>query len=128
MTSAYEPGTIPQFERHDRLSKACKIAGVSSMEMAEYAGVTRETMSRYLSGKQTAPLAVVRVIALRTGVPFTWLQNGEAPSPGGGDGASECARRDSNSRPSDLCSSGRSEVVPLRRRSVAYPGPARRAS
>jgi transcriptional regulator with XRE-family HTH domain len=77
MTSAYEPGMIPQFERHDRMGKALKVAGVSSSDMADYVGVARETMSRYLSGKAPAPLAVVRVIALRTGVPFAWIQDGD---------------------------------------------------
>lgn len=47
--------------------------------MADYAGVARETMSRYLSGKAPAPLAVVRVLALRTGVPFAWIQDGTTP-------------------------------------------------
>lgn len=103
MTTAYEPGTVPVFETHDRVRKALSVAGVTSAELAEYAGITPETMSRYLNGRTRFPLAVLRLAAMRTGVPFSWLQTGEAPSPSG-DGASadECAIRDSNPEPADL--------------------------
>lgn len=103
MTTAYEPGMIPQFELHDRAKKAMAVAGVTTNEMAGYVGIQPETMSRYLSGKSRFPVAVLRLIAVRTGVPFHWLETGEAPSPGG-DGASadECAIRDSNPEPADL--------------------------
>lgn len=101
MTTAHEPGFIPTFERHDRMAKAIAAAGSTRAKAAEYVGVRPETMSRYLSGKSEPPLSVVRSIALYTGVPFAWIQTGEAPSPDG-DGASECARRDSNPKPSGL--------------------------
>ena len=89
------------FEVHDRARKALSTAGVAAADMAEYAGVTPETMSRYLNGRTRFPVGTLRLIAVRTGVPFTWIQTGEAPSPDG-DGASECARRDSNPKPSGL--------------------------
>ncbi|MBF6085281.1 helix-turn-helix transcriptional regulator, partial [Nocardia cyriacigeorgica] len=71
---------MPTFDKPDRIRKALQVAGVGVAEMAEYVGVTRETMSRYMSGKQDAPLAIVRLVAMRTGVPFGWIQTGSAPS------------------------------------------------
>ncbi|AKI28633.1 putative DNA binding protein [Gordonia phage GMA5] len=84
MTTAIEPG------------------GVTSGQMAEYVGVTPETMSRYLSGKYAIPVGTLRLIALRTGVPFHWLETGHAPSPDGDGACEECAIRDSNPEPADL--------------------------
>lgn len=88
MTQAYEPGTIPTFEVHDRADKAIRVAGITRAEVAEYIGIRPETMSRYLSGKSKFPTSALRLIALRTGVPFEWLKTGEPPSPGDGDGGS----------------------------------------
>lgn len=87
MTTAHDTGYVPEFERHDRLAKAILSSGYTRAKVAEFVGVRPETMSRYLSGKSTPPLSVVRSIAQFTGVSFTWIQTGEAPSPGG-DGAS----------------------------------------
>ncbi len=86
MTTAYEPGTIPEFDRADRLKKAIRVSDVQIMDMAEYLGVTRETLSRYLNGKQQAPLAIVRLVALRTGVPVNWILTGDDSTDGPDDG------------------------------------------
>ncbi|MDB2211739.1 helix-turn-helix domain-containing protein [Mycobacteroides abscessus] len=79
MTTAYEPGTIPEFDKADRLKKAISVSDTGVAEMAEYLGVTRETLSRYLNGRNETPLAIVRLIAMRTGVPVEWILTGNAP-------------------------------------------------
>ena len=92
MTTAYTPGDIiPQFDVADRLKKALSVADVPVGEMAEYIGITRETLSRYLNGRTPAPIAVVRLISVRTRVSLTWLQTGKAPArPQGPGGGPEC--------------------------------------
>ncbi len=79
MTTAYEPGTVPEFDKADRLKKAVSVSGVAVSEMAEYLGVRQETLSRYLNGKTETPLAIVRLIAMRTGVPVDWIMTGNVP-------------------------------------------------
>ncbi|WVX89106.1 immunity repressor [Gordonia phage Hibiscus] len=121
MTTAYESGLIPEFDKADRLKKAISVSGVSMAAMADYLDIKRETLSRYVNGKAEAPVAYVRLIALRTGVPFEWIETGNTPAgpngPDGGDG--ECARRDSNPKPSvrevlsASVSRASSQVIPL---------------
>ncbi|WP_432794425.1 helix-turn-helix domain-containing protein [Rhodococcus ruber] len=55
--------------------------------MAEYLGVARNTVSTWINGRIEPSTQTLRLWALRTGVPFIWLQTGTAPSPDGGDGA-----------------------------------------
>jgi transcriptional regulator with XRE-family HTH domain len=102
MTTAYIPGMIPEFDKADRLKKAITVSGVPVGEMAEYLGVRQETLSRYLNGRSVAPLAVVRLIAMRTGVPFEWLETGKSPRPDDPDGGEVCAIRDSNPEPAEF--------------------------
>lgn len=111
MTTAYEPGMIPEFDKADRLKKAITVSDVSAGEMAEYLGVTRETLSRYTNGRNDAPVAIVRLIAMRTGVPFEWLETGKSPRPDDPDGGEVCAIRDSNPEPADI---EHTQVTPLR--------------
>lgn len=77
------------FNRPDRLRKALEVSGVSATDMAAYLDITRFTVSRYINGKTEAPLQTVRLWALRTGVPFEWLQTGETPGGNDPDGGSE---------------------------------------
>lgn len=45
-----EKGVVPVFDLADRMNKALREGQVSVAEMAEYLGVHRNTLSRYLSG------------------------------------------------------------------------------
>lgn len=76
----------------------------SVADMAEYVGVTRETFSRYLNGRQDAPLAVVRLVGMRTGVPVQWLLNGETPAGPRPDGGGDV--RPEGFEPPTFCSQG----------------------
>nr|DAS46746.1 MAG TPA: helix-turn-helix domain protein [Bacteriophage sp.] len=74
--------TLFAFELHDRLRKAMEVAHVSNVDMAEYLGVSKFTISRYINGAQTPALGILRLWSMRTGAPLEWLQTGKTP---GGD-------------------------------------------
>ena len=63
----------PSFDEADRLRKALRESGVSVQEMAEYLGVSRNTVSRWINGAVPPKAHVMRLWALRTGVPYEWL-------------------------------------------------------
>ncbi|MGV0868469.1 helix-turn-helix domain-containing protein [Corynebacterium kalidii] len=83
------------------MRKALEVSGVTALEMSEYLDISRFTVSRYINGKADAPLQAVRLWALRTGVPFEWLQTGKTPDPDHPDGGSELLQLDSNQQPFD---------------------------
>lgn len=83
------PGTVPTFDLADRLAKALRVAGMGNQEMADYLGVSRNTVSAYVNGRGEPKRAYLVLWALRTGVDLEWIETGRA-------------RRDSNSQPSDL--------------------------
>ena len=103
MTEMPTTGTVPTFDKADRLAKALQHARVSVQDMADELGVSRNTVGNYLNRRTTIGRAALRVWALRTGVPFEWLENGESPtsSPTPGSGAT-LPRLDSNQQPSVL--------------------------
>lgn len=86
MTQNPEFGSVPQFDLADRMRKALRTAGVGVQEMADYLGVSRNTVGTWINGKIDPSKQSVRLWALRTGVPFEWLLNGEIPSPDGPGG------------------------------------------
>ena len=102
MTSAYEAGRIPEIQVHHRLRIARETANLEQAELAERIGISRQSVSNAEQGRTQPRKITVNAWALATGVPATWLQTGKTPAgpdgPGGGD---ECARRDSNPKPSD---------------------------
>lgn len=76
-----------EFDLQDRMRKALRVGGVSANDMAETLEIHRNTISNYLSGRTAPSVAVLRVWALRCGVPFSWLRDGELPKNGpDGDG------------------------------------------
>jgi transcriptional regulator with XRE-family HTH domain len=91
-----EPGTVPQFTQGDRMRLSLKASGVGVQEMAEYLGVSRYTISNWINDRIHPRLSDLRVWAMRTGVPLTWLQTGQAPG-GGPDGG--LPQLDSNQQP-----------------------------
>ena len=109
MSNAPAEGNIPQFDLADRLRKALRVADVSVQEIADYLGVSRNTVGAWINGRVVPGKAFIRLWAMRTGVPFEWLQTGESPGQGGpGPGAqspvtarttSKLPRLDSNQKP-----------------------------
>ncbi|WP_213816271.1 helix-turn-helix transcriptional regulator [Glaciihabitans sp. dw_435] len=72
----------------DRLGKALHVADVTTTDMADYLGVTRNTISNYTSGRTPVKKQTLRLWALKTGVPLEWIETGEigetSPSGPGG--------------------------------------------
>jgi len=55
--------------------------------MVDYLDVSRNTVSRWVNGTGPIKKSMLRLWALKTGVPFTWLESGvitdDSPSPDG---------------------------------------------
>jgi transcriptional regulator with XRE-family HTH domain len=101
MSNAPEP-QIPQFEVRHRLALALEAAGVSTEDMADTLGVHRNTIGNYLRGNTRPRKLVLQAWALRCGVPYTWLAEGETTPPrpkGGGRRPAKLRGRDSNPQP-----------------------------
>jgi transcriptional regulator with XRE-family HTH domain len=109
MTNSPAEGNVPQFDMADRLRKALRTADVGVQEMAEYLGVSRNTIGAWIGGRVVPGLAFIRLWAMRTGVSLKWLQTGESPRPVDPDGGELVAsgpssrsvlpRLDSNQKP-----------------------------
>ena len=85
MTGAQAPGVIPEWDIADRVSKARRTAGFEQDELAERAGVSRRSISRYENGTAVPRGAAVIAIAFACGVDVNWLKDGETPTaPEGG--------------------------------------------
>ena len=95
MSTATNEGNIPQWDIGDRLSKALKHAGVGTAVMAEYLGISRNTVGNYTSGRTVPDKRTLRLWAMRTGVPLEWLETGEVPDgdPQGPDGGVSVTQR-----------------------------------
>ena len=89
MTEAHDIGVDLRFDLADRMRKSLRIADVGVAEIAEYLGVSRNTVSTWINGRITPSIQTQRLWAIRTGVPFTWLQTGQDPSVGGPDGGTD---------------------------------------
>ncbi len=83
-TTEVTPGVaVPEFDLADRMRKALRTSGVGVQEMADYLGVARNTVSTWINGRIVPDTRTLRLWALRTGVPFEWLERGEVtPDPG----------------------------------------------
>ena len=93
-------GLVPEFGLADRLAKALQVANVSNQAMADYLGVSRNTISAYVNGRGTPKRAYLLLWALRTGVDREWLETGRT-------------RRDSNPKPSDWESIAQVVTLPV---------------
>ena len=67
---------IPSWDQADRLRKALREAGLGVQDMADYLGVSRNTIGRYLSGAAPAKIQTLRLWAMRCGVSYEWLRSG----------------------------------------------------
>jgi transcriptional regulator with XRE-family HTH domain len=76
MTDDDKAGTqrVPEFSLGDRLEKALSVAGVSHREMADYLGVSRNTVGNYIAGRTQVTEGVLRLWSFRTLVPLEWLR------------------------------------------------------
>jgi transcriptional regulator with XRE-family HTH domain len=85
---------VPDWTLGWRMNRALAHAGVSVQEMASDLGVSRGTLSRWMSDHGAAPRAIyLKQWALRTGVDYGWLIG--RPD----DGGTLLPRPDSNGEP-----------------------------
>lgn len=73
MISRDDTGVVPEFDQADRMRKAIRVADLSVSEMAEYLGVTRESVGRWINGRNAPSTQTLRLWASRTGVSYEWL-------------------------------------------------------
>jgi transcriptional regulator with XRE-family HTH domain len=66
-----------EFDLADRLRRSLRVSGVSVQEMAEYLDVTRGTVSNWINGHIVPNTQSLRLFAMKTGIPFEWLRDGE---------------------------------------------------
>ena len=77
MTSDTEQGAaIPTWDVTDRMRKALRTADLGALEMADYLGVSRTSVSSWINGRIRPSTPVLRLWAMRCDVPFEWLRDG----------------------------------------------------
>lgn len=77
------PAGVPEWDLVDRMRKALRVADLGVQEMADYLGVSRNTVSTWINGRIKPNTQSLRLWALRTGVPYEWLtQDDDGPRPG----------------------------------------------
>ena len=96
----------------DRMRKALRVSGVGAGEIAEYLGVARNTVSTWINGRIVPNTQTLRLWALRTGVPFSWLQTGQVSGQDGGPGGGVSVAPPTGLEPATDGFGG--SVVPLR--------------
>lgn len=72
----------PEFDLGDRMRKALRHAGLETQEMADYLGVSRNSVSNWINGRNRPNRPALRLWAMRCGVSHAWLTTG-AVSAGG---------------------------------------------
>ena len=77
-------GTIPEVGLDWRLQIALGQVDMEKEQMADYLGVHRSTVSRWVNGHGRPRDAFIRQWALRCGVPYLWLRNGDVDLRNGG--------------------------------------------
>lgn len=91
---------VPQFDLADRMRKALRTSDLGVQEMADYLGVARSTVGKWINGHINPSKQSLRLWALRTGVDFDWLVTGESPHQLEADeGLAMLPRLDSNQQP-----------------------------
>ena len=100
MSELATSGVIPAFTQADRLRKAREVAQIDQGTFAADLGVSRNTVTNYERGHVRPRRPVLLAWAMRTGVPLSWLETGEAPRHDDEGPAVRLPRLDSNQQPS----------------------------
>lgn len=77
MSAAPAAVAVPQWDRADRMRKALRHAGAGVQEIADYLGVSRNTVSTWINGRIDPSVQTLRLWALRCGVPYEWICHGD---------------------------------------------------
>lgn len=78
--SSMETTSIPTWNLGDRMRKSLRHAGLSVAEMAEYLEVSTASMTAWMAGRTHPRAATVRLWAMKCGVSYRWLVNGDGPA------------------------------------------------
>ena len=79
MTEQPDVPAVPAWDLADRMRKALRVAGIGVSEMADYLGVTRNTVGTWINGRIEPSVQTVRLWALNTGVSYEWLAGDTFP-------------------------------------------------
>ncbi|QYB08019.1 helix-turn-helix domain-containing protein [Rhodococcus sp. USK10] len=58
------------------MRKSLRHAGINAGEMADFLGVARESVGRWLNGSRNPSVQTLRLWAAQTGVSYDWLKDG----------------------------------------------------
>jgi transcriptional regulator with XRE-family HTH domain len=75
--------SIPEWDIADRMRKALRVAGLSVQEIADYLGVSRNSVGAWINGRIEPSTQTLRLWAMRTGVDYEWLRDGKPQVEGG---------------------------------------------
>lgn len=64
---------IPEWTVGDRMAKARRAAGIPTAVMCDYLGIHRNSLNAYEHDRSRPGRAVLRLWAMRCGVPLEWL-------------------------------------------------------
>lgn len=97
MSTSTEGVPVPKWDLADRLRKSLREADLGVQDMADYLDVSRNTVSAWINGRTPPSTQSLRLWALRTGLPYEWIKDGEVSQngPGGDDGGTK-------SQPTDI--------------------------
>jgi hypothetical protein len=70
---AMSPGLVPEWDMADRMRKALRHGGLTVAAMAEYPGVSRQSVENWTGGRIEPGTQTLRLWALRTGLSYDWL-------------------------------------------------------
>lgn len=76
MTNADTRPSVLDWTLGDRLGKALRISGIGNQEMADYLGVSRNTVGNYIADRTPITEGYVKLWALKTGVGYKELRTG----------------------------------------------------
>lgn len=82
MRNTYEIEDRLKWTRGDRMAKARRAAGVTREEMGNYLGMSPQGCGMYENDQRFPKLAIMRLWAMRCGVPLAWLLGAESEEEG----------------------------------------------
>jgi len=70
-------GVVPEWDVADRMRKALRHRGAGVQEIADYLGVSRNTVGGWINGRYNPSIATLRSWAQYCSVNYEWLKDGD---------------------------------------------------
>ena len=80
MTSSDPYVFVFEFDLADRLRKSLRVREMTVQEMADYLGLSRNTIGNWINGRSKPSRAQLIAWAGRVDAPLSWLETGQEPS------------------------------------------------